>query len=74
MWPKYLPLATFMYNIFNTPNVADFSPYELAFGRKPKLPFNLEITPDITVSGSFKDYHILLNKRLQYLHKITSRL
>ena len=26
--------------------------------------------PDIKVSGTFKDYHELLNKRLKYLHKL----
>ena len=36
MWPKYLPLGTFVYNTFNTPNLANFSSYELVFGRKPK--------------------------------------
>ena len=29
MWPKYLPLATFAYNTFNTPNLGNYSPYEL---------------------------------------------
>ena len=33
-WPKYLPLATFAYNIFNTPNVGSYNPYKLVFGRK----------------------------------------
>ena len=47
MWPKYLPLATFAYTTFNTPNLGNFSPYELVFGRKPKLLLNLETTPDI---------------------------
>ena len=28
MWPKYLPLATFAYNTFNSPNLASYSPYE----------------------------------------------
>ena len=37
MWPKYLPLATLAYNTFNTPDLANYSPYELIFGRKPKL-------------------------------------
>ena len=27
MWPKYLPLATFQYYTFNTPNLANYSPY-----------------------------------------------
>ena len=34
MWPKYLSLATFAYNTFNTPNLGNYSPYELTFGRK----------------------------------------
>ena len=56
MWPRYLPLATFAYNTFTSPNVANYSPYELVFGRKPNLLLYLEMTPDIKVSGAFKDY------------------
>ena len=70
MWPKYLPLATLAYNIFNTPNLANYIPYELVFDRKPKLLSDLEITPDIKLPGMFKDYYTLLDKRLQYLHKL----
>ena len=65
MWPKYLSLATFAYNTFNTTNLVNFSPYELVFRRKPKVLLNLETTPDIKVSGMFKDYYNLLNKRLK---------
>ena len=36
IWPKYIPLATFAYNTFNTPNLGNYSPYELIFGRKPR--------------------------------------
>ena len=70
MWPKYLLLATFMYNTFNSPNLANFSLHELVFSRRPKILLNLETTLDIKVSGTFKDYHELLNKRLKYLHEI----
>ena len=70
MWPKYLPLATFAYNTFNTPNLTSFSPYELLSGGKPKLLLNIDATPNVKVSGTFKDYYNLLNKRLQYLHKM----
>ena len=42
MWPKYLSLATFAYNMFNTPNLGNYSPYKLTFGRKPKVLMNLE--------------------------------
>ena len=70
MWPKYLSLATFAYNTFNTPYIANFSLYELVFGRKPKVLLNLETMPDIRVGGTFKDYYDLLNKRLEHLHKL----
>ena len=33
MWPKYVSLAAFAYNTFNTPNLGTYSPYELPFGR-----------------------------------------
>ena len=49
MWPKYLLLATFAYNTFNSPNIANYSPYELVFGRKLKFLLNLETTLDIKV-------------------------
>ena len=46
MWHKYLPLATFAHNMFHSPNLANHSPYELVFGRKPKLLLDLEMDPD----------------------------
>ena len=42
----------------------------MVFGRKPKLLLKLVTMPDIKVSGTFKDYYELLNKRLHYLHKL----
>ena len=65
MWLKYLLLATFAYNTLHSPNLANYSPYELVFGRKPKILLNLETTPDITVTGTFKEYYELLNKKLK---------
>ena len=70
MWPKYLQITTFAYNTFNTPNLGNYSLYKLLFGREPKSLLNLESTPDIKVSGTFKEYHELLNKKLIYLHKL----
>ena len=35
---------------------------------------NLETIPDIKVSGTIKDYHTLLNKRLKYLHHLLQNL
>ena len=70
MWPNYLSLATFAYNMFNTPTLGNYSPYELTFGRKPKVLMNLESNPDIKVSKIFKEYYELLNKRIKYLQDI----
>ena len=41
MWTKYLSLAMFAYNTFNSPNPGNYSPYELTFGRTPKLLLNV---------------------------------
>ena len=54
---KYLPLATFAYNTFKTPNLGNYSLYELIFGRKPRPLLNLDSNPDIKVSGTFKEYY-----------------
>ena len=53
MWHKYLPFATFAYNTFNSPNLANSSPYKLVFGRKPKLLLDIESDPNIKIVGSF---------------------
>ena len=50
-------------------NSGNYRPFQLVFGRKPKLLLNLGTMPDIKVSGTFKDDYELLSKRLQYLHK-----
>ena len=70
MWHKYLPLATFAHNTFNSPNLANHSPYKLVFGRKPKLLLDLEMDPDVRVSGTHREYLLQLRKRLEYLHKL----
>ena len=57
MWTKYLSLATFAYNMFNTPNLGNYSPNELTFGRKLKLLFNIESNPDIKVSRNVRAYY-----------------
>ena len=70
MWPKYLPLDMFAYSMFNIPNLENYSPCELIFGRKPRPLLNLDSNPYIKVSRTFKEYYELLNKRLKYLHDI----
>ena len=70
MWTKHLSLATFIYDTFNTPNLGNYCPFELTFGRKPRALLNLESNQDIKVSKTFKEYYKLLNKRIKYLQDI----
>ena len=70
MWPKHLSLATYAYITFKTPNLGNYNPYELTFGRKPKTLIDLESNPDIKVSKSFKEYYELINKTINYLQDI----
>ena len=70
MWHKYLPLGTFVHNMFNSPNLANHSPYELVFGRKPKLLWDMETDQDVKVSGMHREYILQLRKRLEYLHRL----
>ena len=65
-----MSLATFAYNTFHSPNLGNYSPYELVFRREPKIPLDLETDPDIKISGTYKDYHTLLTKRLKYLQNM----
>ena len=70
MWHKYLPLATFTHNTFNSPNLDNHSPHKLVFGRKPRLLLDLEMDPDVRVPGTHREYLLQLRKRLEYLHKL----
>ena len=69
MWIDYFPFAALAYNTYNSPNLSNYSPYELVFGRKPKLLLDLETDPDIKVSVTYKEYYERLEQRLKYLQK-----
>ena len=69
-WHKFLSLATFAYNNFHSPNIGNYSPFELALSREPRILLNLETDPDTRISGTYKDYHTLLTKRLKYLQNM----
>ena len=69
-WHKYLSLATFAYNTFHSPNLGNYSPFELTIRREPRTLLNVETDPDVRISGTYKDYHTLLTKRLKYLQNM----
>ena len=70
IWPDYLPFGTLAHNTYNFPNLSNYSPYVLVFGRKPKLILDLETDPDIKVWATYNEYYERLEKRLKYLHKV----
>ena len=69
-WHKFLSLATFAFNTFHSPNLGNYSPFELTLRREPRILLNLETDPDTRISGTYKDYHTLLTKRLKYLQNM----
>ena len=69
-WHKFLSLATFAYNTFHSPNLGNYSPFELTHGREPRILLDLETDPYTKVSGTYKDYHTLLTKRLKHLQNM----
>ena len=58
------------HNTYNSLNLSNYSPYELVFGRKPKLLLELETDSDIKVSATYKEYYERLEKRLKYLQRV----
>ena len=73
-WHKFLSLATFAYNTFHSPNLGNYSPFKFTFAREPRVLLDLETEPDTNVSGTYKDYHTLLKKRLKYLQNMLQNI
>ena len=66
-WPDCLPYAMLCYNSYSTLNLDNMSPYELVFGHKAIISHELEIRPDVVVSGTFTEYYERLKKNLKYM-------
>ena len=66
-WPDCLPYAMLCYNSYSTPNLDNMSPYELVFGHRATISQDLEIKPNVVVSGTFTDYYERLKKNLKYM-------
>ena len=64
-WHVYAKACMLTYNSYASPNLCDLSPFELVFGRKPRIVPILEVTPPIPVTGTFKDAYEILNKKVE---------
>ena len=71
MWPKFLPLATLAYNTFNSPNLANHSPYELIFRKETKDTVRfLKQTQKLRYQECLQNMIKLLERRIKYLQDI----
>ena len=68
-WHLYTRPAMLTYNTYNTPNLDNLSPFELALGRKPILVPRLENTPHIPVTGTFAKAKQVLEQKSKYLRE-----
>jgi hypothetical protein len=68
-WPFYLDCSMLSYNSYSSPNLAGLSPAELALGRQNKVCPPMEITPQVPVTGTYKEYHSKLQAQLKYFRE-----
>ena len=61
-WPDCLPYVMLCYNSYSTLNLDNMSLYELVFGHRTTISHDLEIRPNIVVSGTFTDYYEIKEK------------
>ena len=68
-WHLYTRPAMLTYNTYNTPNLDNLSPFQLALGRKPILVPRLENVPHIPITGTFGKAKQVLEQKLKYLRE-----
>ena len=72
-WHVYAKPCMLTYNSYHTPNLDDHCPFELVFGRRPRIVPILEVTPPVPVTGTFKQAYEILNKKLRYFREMLIR-
>ena len=72
-WHIYAKPCMLTYNSYHTPNLDDHCPFELVFGRRPRIVPILEVTPPVPVTGTFKQAYEILNKKLNYFRQMLIR-
>ena len=73
-WHLYKRPAMLTYNTYNTPNLDNLSPFELAFGRKPILVPKLESILHIPVTGTFAKAKTKPRAKTEILERETSEV
>ena len=68
-WNIYCKPAMLVYNSYASPNLADFSPFELVFGRKANICPEFEFKPQVPITGTHKQAFEILQKKLRYFRQ-----
>ena len=68
-WNIYCKPAMLVYNSYASPILADFSPFELVFGRKANICPEFEIKPEVPITGTHKQAFEILQKKLRYFRQ-----
>ena len=70
---RLLPFATLAYNTYNSPNLSNYSPYELVFQKETKVIIRFGNRPSHKGSSTYKEYYERLEQRLKYLAESSLR-
>ena len=68
-WINFVDEAMASYNSYASPNLDGLCPYELVYGRKPKIIPNMEIKVSAPAPGTYRTYLRNLQKQLTVLRK-----
>ena len=73
-WVRYVPTTAYAYNAFSSPHLGNYSPFELAFGRKPPNLTGLAFNPMSGLTQSHGEYAASLKKRFDHLSQVMLNL
>ena len=73
-WNIYCKPAMLVYNSYTSPNLADFSPFELVFGRKANICPEFEFKPQVPITGTHKQAFEILQKKLRYFRQALQKV
>ena len=73
-WNIYSKPAMLLYNSYASPNLTDYSPFELVFGRKANICPEFEFKPKVPVPSTHKQPFEILQKRLRYFRQALQKL
>ena len=68
-WVRFVSTTCYAYNSFSSPQLGNFSPYELVFGREPPNLTSLVFSPVSGLSRTYEEYAEHLKKKFEHVSK-----